>query len=616
MTRAVGASRAVVAVLGPLAVVLLVAIAYRGSLGLGFVYDDAFLIPGNALLHRGFDPLAIVGSAFWEHTALPSRAFYRPLAMLTYAFDVLVGGFAPAVFHLTNVLVHLANTALLALAVRSLGGGPWLATSAAAVFGLHPLNSEAVLWVSGRADLLAAGFSLLALVCFARAERPGARPRGGDAWLGGLALFLALLAKESATATVVILVVYVLVFASGGTPRMRALVPVATASAGYAALRLLVVGAPEVSPNFLGNPLVAEGASTRAWTVLDLFGRYVAKLVLPLRLSADYSFASIAPVTTPLAAGAVAGAVLLVAMIVAVHVTRRPLRLVSFGLTVFLAGVAVVLAGAVTGGGAMFAERYMYLPSAGFAIAVTAGAACLVARLRPVSWRAPLATAALLVVVGASLVRLSARVPEWRDDLALFSSVVAVTPDNAQAHNNLANALAKRGQREQARLHCLRALAIYPDYPNPLIGLGNIALDSGAPEQALPFLQRAAARWPQSDAPLSLGDAYMALGRLADAQHAYLTGWRASPTRALYLTSLGNVAIRMGQPEQAVQAWQEALRIDPGQMGAVASLAHHYELKGDLDHARTYYRRLLATDPPGFEMYKARGRRLLGAGRG
>ncbi len=190
-----------------LAVLAIVAVAYRGSLSNGSVYDDRFLVTDNALLHRPFDPVAIFSSSFWQHTPLPSTGYYRPLTITSLAIDARAGGFKPGAFHLTNLVLHLANTPLVAALVQALSGGLALTASAALLFGLHPINSEAVLWVVGRCDLLALFFGLIGLVLFLDDRSWLARrcPPAARSIVSAVALLLALLSKEGAVAILAVM---------------------------------------------------------------------------------------------------------------------------------------------------------------------------------------------------------------------------------------------------------------------------------------------------------------------------------------------------------------------------------------------------------------------------
>ncbi len=180
---------------------LAVLAAYAPSLTGTFVWDDHMLIVENPRAHELSAPSEFFTRAFWSTPFQRVRdnvhSFYRPLVGLSYALDWVRSNGEPAAFHVTNVLLHLLVVALVFALARQLGASGRAAAAAAGAFGLLPRLTESVAWISGRTDVLAACFALLALwveragpprwgrrVAVARAAVGGAlleggHPRGG-----------------------------------------------------------------------------------------------------------------------------------------------------------------------------------------------------------------------------------------------------------------------------------------------------------------------------------------------------------------------------------------------------------------------------------------------------
>ncbi|MSR84369.1 MAG: hypothetical protein EXS58_15845 [Candidatus Latescibacteria bacterium] len=162
---------------GPRATVLVFLAAsglYLNTWGHGFHYDDFHSLVNNPHIRT----LAEVPAFFRDPTlfsANPESAMYRPLLLVSYALNYAVGGLQPAGYHLANALLHGINAGLVHRLLLALGQGG-LALPAAFIFGLSPVNSEAVNYVSSRSELLMASFFLLACL---------AHLRGG--WVGGAA---------------------------------------------------------------------------------------------------------------------------------------------------------------------------------------------------------------------------------------------------------------------------------------------------------------------------------------------------------------------------------------------------------------------------------------------
>src|SRR3990172_3319573 len=196
---------------------LLAALVYANALRNPFVYDDHRMVADNPSLRDLSNPLFVL--VFQP---------FRPAVNLSYALDYAIWGLDPFGYHLTNLLLHCLNVALLFRLIAGIPGteassprraaslrppGRGVAALAAALFAVHPMGTESVGYVASRSGVLCASFALGSLLCFqgALACAPGARRR---LWLaGGLAgMALALVSKETAAMLPVALVLYDLVF--------------------------------------------------------------------------------------------------------------------------------------------------------------------------------------------------------------------------------------------------------------------------------------------------------------------------------------------------------------------------------------------------------------------
>ncbi|HET9267512.1 MAG TPA: hypothetical protein VFO31_05085, partial [Vicinamibacterales bacterium] len=268
---------------------LLALVVYLPAVRLEFAADD-FLILDHLQKLDGFRHAA----AYFE---VNFYAYYRPLVFLSYALDWTTWGLDAAGFHLTNVLLHAVNTMLVYALARRVGDAT-VAGVAALVFTLHPVNQEAVFWVSGRFDLLATAWILGSLVLLWS-------PRPSAYWIGAACFGLALLSKESA-ATVVILAAAHGVLIEGRDQRwaLARLVPIFVISAGYVVAR----SAAGVAP---------VGGSQRIGKVVMLMAGVGAVLWLArasARASAAQASAKASAARQPVARGIVAASVVAVVL--------------------------------------------------------------------------------------------------------------------------------------------------------------------------------------------------------------------------------------------------------------------------------------------------------------
>jgi len=472
---------------------LLAFVAYVPSLANGLVLDDADAILENEAVR---DPLAwrrLLLASSWVASDRPTTS-YRPLTTWTFALNHALHGERPFGYHLANVVAHAGVAALVVCFAGTLGLPAPTAGLAGALFAVHPVESEAVAAVVGRAEILSAGLVLLALIAWRR-----------DSWLpvrmaAVAAYALALLAKEYAIALVVLLPLGDLLFDDHGSPgvflrrcrgvRALSYVALAAVTAGYLALRAValggVVGAQGRGPGqipFWLNPIASAAPMTRVLTALEVLALALWRLVAPFQLSAAYYYRQIPVVSSPADPGAALGLVVATGLVVLAVVLWRS-RVAFFCLVLALATYAVV-SNLVVPIGTLFGERFLYLPCVGFCTLVAMGL------MRPSHGRARIAAvtlAVLLVVVWG--VRTGLRTRVWRDDLTLAESMVASAPESAHAHFYLGTTYVFLGRHVDATREIEKALAIYPDHVEALYNLGTLEMQDGRFAKALELLRR------------------------------------------------------------------------------------------------------------------------------
>ncbi len=439
-----------------LALALLAVLPYVGAMSSPLLYDDRTMLD-NAWLAREAGPSSVFGHDFWFGSRHAGSELYRPLTVLSLAWNLRLAGSALGI-RAVNAALHAIVVLLVAAFLRCVLRGrlplrldspAWLG---AALFAVHPLASESILWAVGRAEMLAAGFGLAAFLLIADSRRiPPLR------LAGSLACFAAaLLSKESAAAFVAIAFLWAWLGGADAAPSRRWAGPVAFAVVliAFVGLRSAVVGGSVPAPPFLDNPLVAASAPTRVANAVLLHARYLAKMAVPYRLSIDYGFDQIAVVPLwfrgALGALAVSGAWLVVLM----RLRRRSMA--AAFLWAFAAAAFAVTSNLILPIGTIFAERLAYLPLVGFC--GLAGYA--LAAIDPVRVR----SAVVLTVLVAFAVRTSVRAADYRGLVTLTETTAAASPRSVKALLNLGRVRLEIQHRPADAIAPLtRAVAIWPD---------------------------------------------------------------------------------------------------------------------------------------------------------
>jgi tetratricopeptide (TPR) repeat protein len=234
-------------------------------------------------------------------------------------------------------------------------------------------------------------------------------------------------------------------------------------------------------------------------------------------------------------------------------------------------GMLVPTIGLVQVGNQSMADRYMYLPLIGLFIMVAWGAGEALARRR---WPKTVIGIVAGLVLVACAVRTQEQLRYWRDSESLFRHALAVTKGNYVAHNNLGNALLRKGQVDEAMAHYQKALAIQPDYELTHCNLGSALLQRGQVDEAIAHFQKALAVQPGlAVAHDQLGNALLQKGRVDEAMVHYQKALEGEPDFADAHINLASALLQKGQVREALAHCRAALKIQPDNTEILSDLA-------------------------------------------
>lgn len=506
---------------------VLAVVAGWPSLRGAFIRDDVVYVARNPHVIGSASLAEILSAPFPPQGGL---GLFRPVTTVSFRLDVLAGeallgtGLHPEVHHATNLLLAAAAAAVLAALARKLGFGPWAAAGAAALFAAHAARTEAVCWISGRAEDL---MTLGALASLLVAAGPPA------AWRAPAAAALAVLAFWSKEQGIVLPLLVLLLPGIPGRLRLRRAAWCAGALALAALWRGCILGAigPEGPQQVLEGTVPGERlAHGLAW-----LADYARLAVMPVGLINDYDD----PAWPPSWLAVIAGAAVAVALLVLIRFRReRP----AFALALFVLPLLPVL-NVFYRTGETFAERFLALPIAGFALLA---AFVPVVRME-LFIRDRLSPVPLLVLLLAGNGFLSwKRAVEWKDEEELTQAHVRNAPRTGGASALQAHLLLREhppsgtGLRtrpdvvlQTIRWHYERALELAPHLVRVRLDLAMHLKEMARPQRdgdpwdpALLARSESEARRATRDAP-RLGEAHAILGevlalqgRFADAEAA------------------------------------------------------------------------------------------------
>jgi protein O-mannosyl-transferase len=588
------------------------------------LWDDGLHVYENPYLQAlTFDNIRV----FWRE---PYAELYIPLTYTLWALTAAVargisasptGGvpFAPQFFHTLNLLMHLLSVLvvwrilclLLGRVMRErqrtatsppLTRVEWAAGGGALLFAIHPIQVEAVAWVTGFKDVLCGFLVYVAIwqyLCYARedveatasgkAARDKVSPALGRYWLATGAFVLALLAKPAAV--VVPAVAWVLdVWGWPQTWRHRK--PALLAWIGLAVLWGLFTSLkvqPAASGSFL-PPLWA-----RPWIAGDAVGFYLSKLGVPFWLGPDYGRSPewLLAQWWHWLTGLVPWGL---ALWLWYKRTRVPWLVTAAG--VLVAGLLPVL-GLVPFAFQAYstvADRYMYSAMLGPALALAAAIFQMAqgpAYVRQ-RWLA-IGGVVLLSVLG---IRSAWQAHYWHDTVALFEHELAVHPGSFMAHNTLGMALAAQNRLPEAVGHYTEAIRLWPRNSKAHYNLGNILSRQGKTQEAIQQYLEVLRLQPNSaEAHNGLGAALADQGHVAEAISHYTAALQLEPAYPQAHYNLGNALNRQGKMQEAIEQYTAALRFRPTYAEAHHNLGATLADQGRVAEAISHYTAALQLRP-------------------
>jgi len=549
-------------------------LAYANSLAGGFVWDDQRLVLDDRAITSWNRLTEIFAHDFFFRSEddLP-YGYYRPLVTTSYLIDYSLWGLQPFGYHLTNVLLHAACAALVALLAVDLGLTFGAAAGAAVLFAIHPIHTENVAWISGRTDVVAFLFTAIALLALARADRNlNERDEPARIWLTvGLAAFAAALLAKEMSIVLLFWAAVVLRYVRGRNWRdiARLLSPLAAVVVLYLIWRFVVLDI-DMPGQADHNPLLA--LLTAPPTLL----RYLAWLVFPYPLHAYVQNPYVRTLTDPRLWAASA---LLVAT--GWWCARRASRAVQVLALMLVASFLPVLNFVRVAGpadmGNIMAERFCYFPSFPFVLLAAHGAVSLW-QAKPAQWRLPATFAIAVLALTLTLVTVR-RNRDWADERTFLDVTLAQSPEAVLLWGNL------------ARLH-LRSR------------------DLRAADTAIAEVEQ---RKPGSYAALSTRASFLVLSdRIAEA--IPLQQRIVEDSRRGNATARNNLAYlyrKTGDSQRAMGILQKLVASDAGYADVFFNIAAIYRERGDRDAARKHLRfalndrpnsRAIATDLATLEM--------------
>jgi len=532
--------------------------------------DDQDYVTCNTDIQHGLNWRSIQWALTTGHAAN-----WHPVTWMSHTLDCQLYGLAPEGHHLTSLLLHLANSVLLLLLLNRMTGALWPSAWVAAVFALHPLRVESVVWVSERKDVLSTFFWMLTVGAYVRYAEKLKFQTPNFKFFYALALLFFALGLMSKPMLVTLPFVLLLLdywpmgrWESGSRFPWRLIaekIPFLLLAAAVSVITFFVQTRSSVVPLFSKVSL-----DERLANVPVAYARYLEKIFWPSGLAVFYGYEH-------WNFRQIAGALFLLGCVTAWVIWQRRARpCLMVGWFWFL-GMLVPTIGLVQVGHQAMADRYSYLSSVGISI-MAAWGLCGLAAGRP--WLLKAAATLGALALAACAVLTPRQIDFWKNPIVLFARAAEFSDQDcmtcynigyavlqqgnypraarcferalkvagksaapsflARAQNNLGCALLGQGQITNAVAHFDKALAIQPRYPEAFYNMGRAFLTNGQPDVAVDCFQRALA---------------------------------LDPSVAEIHYKLANALLQLNRPAAAIAQYAQALQLRPGMDEAANNLA-------------------------------------------
>jgi tetratricopeptide (TPR) repeat protein len=580
-----------------LIITLLVLMAYSNSFENAFQFDDTHVIERNPFVK---DPSKI--AQFFVNPELGSGLYsdtssYRPLLMVSLSINHLFGGLNVFGYHLFNFLVHLLCTLLvyfitlhifrftnLSTEANSLRG-QLIALFASLIFGLHPVQTESVTYITGRSSSLTALFFLASFFAYMQY-----RFTQSIRYLvfSSLSFACALLVKETGITLLAVVVLFDFMFLHGQSLKNRflSLLPHFSLSILYLIFRTYLFGSRQFGTKPI-RPFYEQMLSqSKAWI------HYLGTLILPLNLNIDYDF----PVShSILESHAILSIFLLVGISLVIWRLSRSNRLVGFFALWF--GITLLPTNSVIALEDLVADRWLYLSSVGYAVLLALTADWIFIKRVHLWGRAGKIIFFFLCAMVIEWYGFSTllRNFDWTSQRTLWEDAVSKSPNKARPYNGLGLALTFQNRFEEAIQAFQYAIKLDPRMVQPYLNLGYVYSLQEDLDKAIEAYEKAIPLSPKllPEVYNNLGLSYLKKGRMEESEKYLRMALEIRPHNAAAHCNLGLYFETKEDIDQAISCQEKANKLDPDNFLPYEALSRLYKRKGWNEKSQEAYQNFL-----------------------
>ena len=545
---------------------------YGNSLNGEFLWDDEFLVEDNAYIKSW----SHISKLFTENIGAGAGGkynFYRPLQMITYMIDYSLCKLDVKGYHFTNILLHISVALGLYWLVNILYKDKFLSLLTSILFVVHPIHTEAVAYISSRADLLAGLFMLLCFIFYIKYLHS----ENIRIYILILLWYIcALLSKENTLILPVLLFLYHYTFKKK-LKVIKHFSPILSITVIYILLRFTVLKA------ILFHTLSTATLFQRIPGFFAAITNYIKLLFLPFSLHMEYGYRQFSFTNSMV----ILGIVILISSITYALRKRNTNNLIFFSISWFF--ITLLPQSDLYPINAYMAEHWLYLPSIGFFLILANGLNSLYRRKESRILTICL-IAGLLTFYSYLTIRQNSY---WREPLAFYKRTSKYVPDSPRIYTNLGNTYRDIGKNEEAIILYKKAIAINPNLAETYYNLASIYCDIDKKEAIVLYKKAIAINPDLAEAYYNLGSIYHNIDK-KEAIVLYKKAIAINPDLADAYNNLGNIYRDIDKKKEAIVLYKKAIAINPDFAEAYNNLGSTYCDIGKKEEAIVLYKKAIA----------------------
>ena len=568
-------------------ILLATTLAYLPTLKNDFIYldDDSHLLENPAV--------RVLDAEHIKHMFTTTvSGVYVPLTFLTFAFEHHLFKYTPFIYHLDNLLLHLAVTALVYYLALQIGLPLRAAFIAGLLFGIHPMHVESVSWITERKDVLYSFFYILALCAYWKYLSGGKKAPYVASVIFGV---LSMLAKPMALSLPLVLFVF-----DWFKGRKLTLSMILDKIPHF----LYAVGIAWITYR-LNARIPGENVQSGAIIWIYTFVFYIRQFLLPLVLVPMYALPE--PIVAMNVHYLVSAGLFLV--IVGFLFRMRKNRWVMLAALYYFFSIFFLLRYDTVVDKNIVADRFMYLPCLGICFLLGYGIDRLYERIKG-RGGLPVATVTILLLTAAGWlgVKTFTQTKVWRASIPFWSYVLQYYPENAMAYGNRGEAYRDQERYDLAMKDFNTSIIADPDYMESYNSRGQMYGMMGDTDAALADFKKVIELRPDFDeAYNNIGVIYSMQERPDEAIGYYEKAIKIDPFNDDALYNAGEYYYKEGEFDKAFESFQKIIEIDPASVVAYNKRGLLYGLQQKHDQALADFNRAIEINPLDSEIYKNKG---------